>query len=96
MTRAPLDEAALVLLRSTLADLEAGKIIVTELRGDDGPAALGLRLRWLVNGAAPAPATTTATPARAGETCPACGAARLLPITGGPFCPACGHRPAPE
>lgn len=99
-TRDPIDEAALILVRALLADLEAGRVFVTKLAGGDKSEG-ALALEWAY-AAAPAegaqdapqgpPAPAPAPLATRGINCPECRSGRVyVDDVSGNVCEECCH-----
>ena len=103
MKRAPIDEAALLLLRPLLDDLQGGRVLVTTLQaGDDRDCSIALAWRLVEPevaahdptwASAPVPADEVAEVAAAaraaGPHCPACGSSRLVETNTGHTCAEC-------
>lgn len=97
--RAPIDAAALVILRELVADLQAGRAVVVGLTAEhDTERALAVKWREAEPGevaeAAPLeePAPTAAPAPQGPKPCPQCGHAETwLTQHNTLVCPACGH-----
>lgn len=100
MPRAPIDDAALLVLRPLLRDLEAGRVVVTSLQaGDDEHQAIALS--WRREQGEPQPAEPEGLERRfahlqppprapASNACPQCGSP-LLDMGGVVVCHSCAY-----